>query len=187
MDEEVVKYSVLLPFMKKMILLAKNPSVTDDSIINTFDTIINNMSKISTTYTNNGAASLTVSNGTLSFLIVSKVLSSVNYINYIDNIEYHIRLRYFDGVDNFILPLNGGVNGDTASGNIVLSTQEFYKVNRLTTDELLTTFVTPKQTLTIAQVLSDLSGKPDAMLTLDSIVSPVEQLDGYESFKVTIS
>ncbi len=186
MDKESVKYSVLLPFMKKMILMAKDTNITKDTIVSTFDTIINNMAQMSTSYSNNGTAALSTSNGSFNFLITMTEFSSINYINYIDGNNYYIRLRYFDGVDNFILPLTCTINGNVISGNITLSTQEFYKVDKATTDELLTKFITPKQTFNISQVLSDGYGKPDAMLTLDAMVSPADQLDGYESFSVTI-
>ena len=185
-DKESVKYSVLLPFMKKMILMAKDTSVTNDTIVSTFDTIINNLAKLSTSYTNNGTVALTTSTGTLNFLVTMSGLSTSNYINYIDTNEYYIRLRYFDGIDNYILPLACTISGNVISGNVVLSTQEFYKVDKSTTDESLTKFITPKQTLTISQVISDRFGKPDALLTLDTMISPADTLDGYESFSVTI-
>ena len=186
MDKESVKYSVLLPFMKKMILMAKDTTVTNDTIVSTFDTIINNLAKLSTSYTNNGTVALTTSTGTLNFLVTMSGLSTLNYINYINITEYYIRLRYYDGTDNYILPLACTINGNVISGNVVLVDQEFYKVDKSTTDELLTTFITPKQTLTISQVIADKFGKPDALLTLDTIISPADTLDGYESFSVTI-
>lgn len=186
-DNEAVKFSVLLPFMKRMILMAKDENVTSENIVSTFDAIINNLSKLSDTYSNNGTVTLTVSTGNLNFLITSDKLTSTDYFNYIDSIEYYVRLRYFDGVDHYILPLTSNVNGLVVSGNIeIIDDQEFYKVDKMVNDGVLATFITPKQTLTLSQILLDKSGKPDASLVLDTMLSHAEDLDGYESFLVKI-
>ena len=137
-------------------------------------------------YSNNGTATLTVSTGNLNFLITSDNLASTYYFNYIDSIEYYVRLRYFDGVDHYILPLTSTVNELVVSGNIAIIEQEFYKVDKMVNDGVLATFITPKQTLTLSQILLDKSGKPDASLVLDTMLSTAEDLDGYESFLVKI-
>ena len=45
--------------------MSRNASTSDDAIIKTFDTIINNIGQISNDYSNNGNVTLTVSNKTL--------------------------------------------------------------------------------------------------------------------------
>ena len=187
-NNETVKYSVFLPFIKRMVLMSRDVNQTDEMIAEVFDKIMNNIANLSTTYSNNGTVTLVKASGQLTYLVTGINITSINYDNYIDNTEYTCRLRYYDGSRMFVLPLVIGVPTQIVNGSITLTDlNKFYEVD-LANDDLsvLTTLKLPAVNMTLNEVLIDMVGKIDANLTFDVIVGPANGIDGYESYKISM-
>jgi len=103
---ESVKYSTLLPFLKKIfIMINPNTNVSNDNLSLMFDTLINNVSTLSATYVNNGVVTLTKGTNTslLDYNIVEKNLTYFLLDGDTEAATYRIRFRIIKKLDNSII------------------------------------------------------------------------------------
>lgn len=206
-ESESVKYSVLLPFLKKMILMSRNASTSDDAIIKTFDTIINNIGQISNDYSNNGNVTLTVSNKTLTYL-ATPIQMDPFWVPELGN-EYYIRLRFITNRDtndsnshdieyvDYLKSVDATptLNIAPLSGSDILSGRTFYKMNRsISTTTPDVTVVS--DTKTFDELLTSLQSNVKMEFFFDIGINPiahtasntdfVADLFATESFKVKL-
>ena len=203
---EAVRYSVIMPFMKKILLLSRNPATTDEDIIKTFDTIINNIAQISNDYNNNGAVTLTLINKTITYLVTPNQMQPF-LVPELGN-EYYIRLRFIinrdinDSNSNDVeyvcylksLASNPSLNTNPLSGSDILTNEIFYKINRtVSTISPDITFI--NDTKTFDELLSSLQSNVNMEFFFDIGTNPIinnnnddydNTLFAVESFKVKI-
>ena len=203
---EAVRYSVIMPFMKKILLLSRNPATTDEDIIKTFDTIINNIAQISNDYNNNGAVTLTLINKTITYLVTPNQMQPF-LVPELGN-EYYIRLRFIinrdinDSNSNDVeyvcylksLASNPSLNTNPLSGSDILTNEIFYKINRtISTISPDITFI--NDTKTFDELLSSLQSNVNMEFFFDIGTNPIinnnnddydNTLFAVESFKVKI-
>lgn len=214
-ENEAVRYSVIIPFIKKMILLSRRPEATDSDIIKTFDKIINNIAQISNDYDNNGSVTLTISNKTISYLLTPDDLDTFKVPEL--SAEYYIRIRFIINRDmlnsassdvEYVTYLTSKAENptlvlDPLTGSDSLTESLFYRMTRSSAFRRIgTQIINTPDTTTISDVktfdelYAIMQSNPLMELYLDLGTNPIvnavptstynKDLFAVESFKVKI-
>ena len=198
---ESINYSVLLPFLKKVLVLTKDPAKSSTDIITLFDNLINNVNSISNDYSNNGTVTYNTTTNTLNYTIASSNIDTI-YVPEL-NKDYFIRLRFINKtVDNYEYvayfeedlpdPAPAVITTPLSGNKVIDGTIIFYKLIRSST--INTQDVTDIQSITTFDSLRTTMiniNSNDMELFLDIAINPALSLPTYstelisfESFKV---
>ena len=198
---ESINYSVLLPFLKKVLVLTKDPAKSSTDIITLFDNLINNVNSISNDYSNNGTVTYNTTTNTLNYTIASSNIDTI-YVPEL-NKDYFIRLRFINKTaDNYEYvayfeedlpdPAPAVITTPLSGNKVIDGTIIFYKLIRSSTINTQDTTLI-NNTLNFDSLRTTMINinSNDMELFLDIAINPTLSLPTYstelissESFKV---